>query len=117
MYHIPLTIIVILCSFIFRECISITSRGVSIATDLVIRNDRYFNLISIKRFLAEMGNLISYTSKVVTVVSSLIANNVINYLDSAALIVLVLTSPFVTQYNYIYIYQLIMIHISNDEEV
>lgn len=43
-----------------------------------------------------MGNMISYTSKVITIVASIISNNVLNYMDASIVIVLLMTSPFVT---------------------
>lgn len=67
-----------------------TVRGIMIATDLVIRNDR---------FIAEMGNMISYTSKVITIVASIISNNVLNYMDASIVIVLLMTSPFIIMVN------------------
>jgi hypothetical protein len=77
---------VILSSFFFREATHLAVRGVTIATDLVIRNDR---------FIAEMANMISYTSKVNAIVSSILGNNVGNYLDSTIILTLFATLPFV----------------------
>jgi len=60
------------------------TRGVLLATDLIIRNDR---------LIGQLGNQISYTSKVSAVVASQFAHINVNYLDSVLLIALVCVMP------------------------
>lgn len=77
---------VIFTSIFLRECIALTARGVEISTELIIRNDR---------FIAEIGNLISFTVKVAAIASSSMANNLINYIDAYIILCLFCISPFV----------------------
>jgi hypothetical protein len=45
--------------------------------------------------IAELGNIISFTVKVATISSSIIANNIINYIDAYIILSIFCITPFV----------------------